>query len=198
MRKTLWIIAFLVLAPSVRADSFQVISGSIVITGSGSSMLSGDGWTLNLNISLPGACPQDFLPGNPIEGCGPGSIAVIGFGTLILHGITQPSIAFDSFIDISQNPLVLSGQSQATLTEPATFGELVGCFALFFDQCPPATFADFSFPPGMLNISVTKDFSGDYEVTNEVYTFTTPETSSGILLLSGFGIFALLLRKRFA
>jgi hypothetical protein len=200
MRKTLWIIALLVFVPHAKAETFQVTSGFFQPIGAAGDniSLSGDGFTANGNIYLaPVACRGNFLPGQPITGCAERSVT--GLVTLIHNGVEeQLEYGFDWNLPIGQASMLLSGVTQATLSETATFGPLTGCDnAAVFPACADTTFVI----PGdaLFTISLVQDpFSGGYDVTSEEYTITTPEPSTGSLMLIGAGMSVLAFRKRIA
>jgi hypothetical protein len=202
MRKYLWVITLLLFAPCSEADTFQVTSGYFQPWGGTTNdfVLSGDGWSATLNVNFF-TCVGNFRPGDPIFGCGD-TLYLVGYGILIENGVTQPSIAIDTFVEILQDPIFLSGATQATLTEPVTFGGVTGCFAVFANPCQPSERVVFDIGPALYTVSVTKDPFYGYVVSSERYTFTgpvsTPEPGSGVLLLSGVGLFGLMMRKRIA
>jgi hypothetical protein len=202
MRKYLWVIAFLIFAPSARADTYQVTSGFISIVGSiaGSVSLSGPGFTFTGGVTVF-SCPVTYAPGQPIQGCDVAGIPdfVLGGGTLVVGGVAKPFVMIDGSLDIIQAPMFLSGATQATLTEPAELGGLSGCSGNFIDKCsPPSQFVEFTFPSAVFTVSLTQDsFTGGYDVTSEKYTFSTPEPGTWGLVLLGIGL-VLVMRKRIA
>jgi hypothetical protein len=98
--------------------------------------------------------------------------------------------------NISQADMFLSGATQATLSEPARFGLPPGCSQGIFPDC---SFTFIGIPGDVtLTMSLTLDpFSGGYDVTSEVYTFSTPEPGTLGLVLLGIGL-VLVMRKRIA
>ena len=113
-----------------------------------------------------------------------------------MNGTTEVvSFGANFLVYIAQAPMFLSGATQATLTEPATFNGITGCTGLV--SIPPCPETGFAFPADvMLTVSLTLDpTTGNYLVTNEAYTFTTPEPGTFGLVLLGIGL-VLVMRKR--
>jgi hypothetical protein len=199
MRKYLWIITLLLLAPCARADAYLATSGfyqPIGDPGSYSIFLSGDGFTATgFIVAGPMCAPTIFRPGQAITGCH--SDWVRGFITIIHNGVEE-GVAYGSDLMsfFSQADMFLSGATQATLSEPARFGLPAGCSQGLFPDC---TFTYLVVPvDGTLTMSLTQDTSsGDYEITSEVYTFSTPESGTLGLVLLGIGS-VLVMRRRIA
>jgi hypothetical protein len=201
MRKTLWIFVLLVFVPRANGDSFQVTSGVFQPFGAtGENLsLSGNGFTATGNINIgPGACWPDYLPGDPIKGCAGINWVGGGIVTIKHDGVSeQVGYGFDFMIGISQADMFLSGATQATLSEAASFGTLTGCVdEIHFPDC---TRISLVFPQDVwFTISLVQDpLSGGYNVTSETYAFTTPEPDTGVLLLTGVGLFGFVTRKHF-
>jgi hypothetical protein len=81
--------------------------------------------------------------------------------------------------------MFLSGATQATLTEPASLtGVFVGCLGVF--PCGGSSpFEAFSIRTGSMEFSVSLDGRlpfGGYIVTSQVYTISTAEPGTGLLL----------------
>ena len=210
MRKTLWLVAFLVvvIVPCARADSLHVTSGFIQCIGptptgaTGNTSLSGDGFTATGSILLFGPCLGSVLPGQPVLGINADPGAILGALTPIVNGVSQPAVNFDGFITIKQAPMFLLGVTQATLTEPVImFGDLNGCTAPFNDLCgqPPYKNVSFSFAGDVVlfTTTLTQNASGGYDVTSAGWTIATPEPSTAVLMLIGIG-FVLVMRKGIA
>jgi hypothetical protein len=199
MRRYLLMIAFLTFASSARADIYQVTSGYFQPIG-GAASFSGNGFTATGNIlfiGVPSCVGNTYVPGHPFLGCA-GFQFPYGSMTVSTNGTTElASFGANFLVYIAQAPIFLSGATQATLTEPATISGLAGCTApAFFPPCPETKFV---FPGDvMLTVSLTLDpTTGNYFVTNEVYTFTAPESGTFGLALLGIGL-VLVMRKRIA
>jgi hypothetical protein len=210
MRKTLWLVAFLVvvIVPCARADSFHVTSGFIQCIGpppsgtTGNTSLSGDGFTATGSIQLFGPCLGSVLPGQPDYGINADPGAILGVLTPNLNGVSQPTVYFDGFVNIKQAPIFLSGLTQATLTEPVImFGDLNGCTAPFNDLCGQSPYKNVSFSFAgdviLFTTTLTQNADGGYGVTSAGWTITTPEPSTALLMLIGIG-FVLVMRKGIA
>jgi hypothetical protein len=194
MRRFLWVIAFLVFVPCAKADSLQVTSGFFQPYGATGDdlMLSGNGFTLTGNLMLLGPCHGDFPAGDPIIGCS-GFSWVGDLLTLTQGGVSTPiGFGYDFGFTITQTPIFLSGATQATLSEPATFSVLQGCLgdtAASYPDCPMISFG-FS-APILFTTTVTLDpSSGAYDVSSEEYLIAAPEPGTGGLLLIGVGLLA--------
>jgi len=195
-RSTLAVLAFLAFGTCAEADSLLVTSGVIQVYGPGAptASLSGAGFTASGVMFFTGACPNAILPGQQISGCA-GFDFISGALTVVMNGVTRP-VEFGNNVGttITQAPMFLSGVTQATLSEPATIGPLVGCDnAAAFPACTETSFVitgDVLFTISLLQ----NPFTGGYDVTSETYTITTPEP--GTLLLLGAGFAAVGLWKR--
>jgi PEP-CTERM motif len=208
MRKSLWVVAFLIFVPCVRADSFHVTSGFIQCIGpppsgaTGNTSLSGDGFTATGSILLLGPCLGSVVPGQPVSGINADPGAILGVLTPIMNGVSQPAVHFDGFITIKQAPMFLSGVEQATLTEQVImFGDLNGCTAPFNDLCgqPPYKNVSFSLAGDVIlfTTTLTQNADGGYNVTSAGWTISTPEPGTAVLMLIGIGL-VLVMRKRIA
>jgi hypothetical protein len=211
MRKYLWVIAFLVFVPCARADTYLVTSGFFQPVGATgfNTFFSGPGFTATGNLYYPG-CQSIIGMGQRIFGC----LSLVDFDRGILTLVTSAGsqlIGFGNFegndlgnIAIAQNPMFLSGATQATLSEPATMGPFIGCpspdsacHELFVG--PLTTYFDIV-GHVQFSTSLTQDpVPGiGYDVTSMTYTITTPEPGTDVLLLSGGLLFGLMMRKRIA
>jgi hypothetical protein len=197
LRKSLFIIAFLVLVPCVKADPvvFQATSGYFGALGQpGGFVLFGDGWTATLNVNLF-SCTS---PTTVILGCS-NVVYAVGFATVVLNGVTLPSVVLDTTASFSQAPIIPSGVLPATFSTPASVGIGGGCFGSFNDQCRPSNDVNFIIPPGTFTATVAPDGSGGFSVISEFYTFgtfSTPEPSTVGFLLVGISFVLVMARKR--
>src|SRR5260370_23896401 len=197
----LLIVVAMIFALCAQAElCLEATSGFILVNGPFS--VSGPGFTFTGGLSIC-CCQSIIAPGQPIQGCDTGfDTPALGGGTLVLNGVTQPFAVIDSIPVTGQAPMFLSGATQATLTEPATIGDVfLGCLGntvpcgLGF---PGEPFFISNNPNTQLSVSLTLDSNGDYEVTNSVYTIITPEPGTDVFLLSGGLLFGLMMRKRIA
>jgi hypothetical protein len=198
----LLIVLAMIIAPCAKADSFtslEATSGFFSVDGAFS--VSGPGFTFTGGLIIFG-CGSFYNPGRPIQGCDTGFPNISsGSGTLVVNGVTQPRAIIESIATASQAPMFLSGATQATLMEPATLtGVFAGCLGVF--PCGGSSpFEPFSISTGSMefSVSLTQAPFGGYIVTNQVYTISTAEPGTDLLLLSGVGLlFGLVMRKRIA
>ena len=197
----LLIVLAMIFAPCAKADSLSLEATSGFIEPVGVFSVSGPGFTFTGGLIIS-ACGSFYNPGRPIQGCDTGFQNIVsGDGTLVLNGVTQPRAVIVSVASASQAPMFLSGATQATLTEPAFLTNVfVGCLGVF--PCGGSSpFEAFSISTGSMefSVSLTQAPFGGYIVTNEVYTISTAEPGTDLLLLSGGGLlFGLMMRKRIA
>ena len=183
MRQTLGIIVLLLAVPFLRADTVQVLqvtTGFLQRTSATAltynTVLSGNDFNATGDIVFPETCPLNYSAGQPITACAGGFF----FGSLLLtmDGTTQ-AVDFasgDFAIMFTQDPMFLSGATQATLSEPASISPIKGCIANC-SGAPNEDLAEFVIDGNVqFNVSLTQDTQlGGYDVTNEEYTISAAE-----------------------
>lgn len=199
-RATLAVLALLALGPSVKADPtiiiYQATSGTIaVIPSSATFSFSGNGFTVH-GEGEAAACPGVYILSGgiaTITPCGPPLSIFAADGSGVVNGIDYPFLNFESSVTITANPMLLSGATQATLSEPVMItGGVNFCPGLL--QCPGVNYTLLVNSPGTFNINLYLSGSAEegtlgYYVASESYIFATPEP--GTLLLMGAGLLGL-------